>query len=68
MLKIVSAENKNNLNIKIKGDIDNSFELIAVLDVIIRELKEQYNLSIREILTKLIDFKYDSYCKVKKEN
>lgn len=68
MLKIISVPNKDHLEIKIKGNITNNFELIGILDVIIKEIKEQYGLSIKEILTMLIDFKYDRYCIVEKKD
>ncbi len=68
MLKIISVPNKDHLEIKIKGNINNNFELIGILDVIIKELKEQYDLSIKEILTMLINFKYDRCCIVEKKD
>lgn len=57
MLKIKVKNRKKYYFIKIKGKNYDIIDYMALLDSVIKHIKKDYNLSMKQIFTMLIDFK-----------
>lgn len=61
MIKLRVKDKKNYYDIKIKGKNYNLIQYISLLDSIIRNIKKDYNMNMKEILDVLVDYKKNTF-------
>ena len=61
MIKLKVKDKKNYYDIKIKGKNYNLIQYISLLDSIIRNIKKDYNMNMKEILDALVDYKKSTF-------
>ena len=61
MIKLKLKDKKNYYDIKIKGKNYNLIQYVSLLDIIIRNIRKDYNMNMKEILDVLVDYKKSTF-------